>query len=71
MPDDIRATLESRGPMGADQARPPYQRNDYLAWIARARLQATRARRVAQMLDELEGGTLYMNMAWRPATRRT
>lgn len=71
MPDDIRATLESRGLMAAYEARPPYQRNDYLAWIARARLQATRARRVAQMLDELEGGTLYMNMAWRPATRRT
>lgn len=71
MPDDIRAALQARGLIAAYEARPPYQRNDDLAWITRARLQATRARRVAQMLDELEGGARYMNMAWRPATRRT
>lgn len=67
MPDDVRAALQSRRLMAAYEARPPYQRNDYLAWIARARLEATRAKRLAQMLDELEGGERYMKMAWRPA----
>lgn len=70
MPEDVRAALEARGLMAAYEARPPYQRNDYLAWIGRARREATRAKRLARMLDELAGGTHYMNMAWRPAAAR-
>ena len=49
----------------AYDARPPYQRNDYLAWIARAKRPETREKRVVQMLDELAGGTHYMKMKWR------
>lgn len=66
MPADVRAALDARGLMAAYQARPAYQRNDYLGWMARAKLDATRHKRLAQMLDELQGGTLYMNMAWKP-----
>jgi uncharacterized protein YdeI (YjbR/CyaY-like superfamily) len=51
--------------MAAYDARPAYQRNDYLGWIAQAKREETKAKRLAQMLDELERGGVYMNMAWR------
>lgn len=65
MPDDVRAEIEARGLMAAYRARPAYQQNDYLGWIARAKRPATRAKRLAQMLDELERGDAYMNMPYR------
>lgn len=68
MPDDIAARLTERGLRAAYDARPPYQRNDYLGWIARAKRPETREKRVVQMLDELAGGRLYMKMKWRPKT---
>lgn len=69
MPDDIAARLDALGLRAAYDARPPYQRNDYLGWIARAKRPETREKRVAQMLDELADGTLYMKMRWSPASR--
>ncbi len=69
MPEDVRAALEARGLMAAYRQRPPYQRNDYLGWILRAKRPDTRARRLAQMLDELKRGDRYMNMAHRPGRR--
>jgi uncharacterized protein YdeI (YjbR/CyaY-like superfamily) len=67
MPDDIRRALDERGVMAAYRQRPPYQQNDYVGWITRAKLPATRAKRLEQMLAELERGGVYMHMAW---TRR-
>jgi uncharacterized protein YdeI (YjbR/CyaY-like superfamily) len=66
MPDYVRDALVERGLMDAYRERPPYQRNDYLGWIARAKRPATQEKRLAQMLDELEAGDRYMKMAWRP-----
>ncbi|WP_395448559.1 YdeI/OmpD-associated family protein [Aminobacter sp. UC22_36] len=65
MPDWIRGELVSRDLLDAYEARPDYQRNDYLGWIDRAKLEATRRKRLDQMLDELEHGGVYMRMAWR------
>ena len=65
MPDDIRSALETRQLMPAYRERPPYQQNDYVGWITRSKLPATRAKRLAQMLDELERGGVYMHMKWR------
>ena len=65
MPASVRQALQARGLMAAYLERPPYQQNDYLGWIARAKLEATQHKRLNQMLDELEGGRLYMKMAWR------
>ncbi len=50
--------------MEAFQARPPYQRNDYLGWIDRAKRPETRERRLSQMLDELDAGDRYMKMGY-------
>ena len=51
--------------MEAYQARPPYQQNDYIGWITRAKLPATKERWLARMLDELEQGGVSMKMAYR------
>ena len=64
MPDYIRAALKERGLMDAYHSRPPYQQNDYIGWITRAKLETTKQKRLDQMLDELEGGKFYMNMVW-------
>lgn len=66
MPDFIREALTARGLMGAYQARPPYQQNDYIGWVTRAKQPATREKRLNQMLDELAGGDKYMKMAYHP-----
>lgn len=69
MPPFVRSALEGGGLMDAYRRRPPYQQNDYVGWIVGAKRDATRQKRLAQMLDELRQGDRYMNMAWRPAGR--
>ena len=64
MPDFVREALEERGLMALYQARPPYQRNDYLLWINKAQRDDTKQKRLAQMLEELEAGGVYMRMRW-------
>lgn len=66
MPADVREALTRHGLVQAYRARPPYQRNDYIGWITRARRPETRARRLAQMLEELTAGDRYMRMPYRP-----
>lgn len=69
MPAEVERALVDAGLMELYQARPPYQRNDYLGWIDRAKRPETKARRLQQMLDELEQGDVYMKMAWRAGRR--
>ena len=64
MPHDIAAVLDQRSLRAAYDARPDYQRNDYLAWIARAVRPETREKRLDQMLSERAAGHGYMNMRW-------
>ena len=66
MPAFVRAALVRNKLMSAYRERPPYQQNDYVGWITRAKLEPTRQRRLAQMLDELASGDRYMKMAYRP-----
>ena len=65
MPDYVRDELLERDLMAAFENRPPYQRNDYLGWIARAKRPETRAKRLAQMIDELTSGDRYMKMEYK------
>jgi uncharacterized protein YdeI (YjbR/CyaY-like superfamily) len=64
MPDFFREALEARGLMDAYRARPPYQQNDYIGWITRAKRPETQQKRLEQMLSELEQGDVYMKMNW-------
>ena len=66
MPDFIRAAIVEHGLMAAYRNRPPYQQNDYIGWITRAKREETREKRLAQMLVELAGGDRYMKMAYGP-----
>ena len=70
MPEDVKQALERRGLRAAYDARPAYQRNDYLAWITRSARADTRHKRLNQMLDELQKGGVYMRMD-HPASRRS
>ena len=65
MPDDVRRALVEHGVVAAYEARPAYQRNDYIGWITRAKRPETRAKRLTQMLEELAAGDRYMKMAHR------
>ncbi|MFC2072706.1 YdeI/OmpD-associated family protein [Chloroflexota bacterium] len=66
MPDFVGKALVERGLMDAYLSRPPYQRNDYLSWITRAKQEKIRHRRLNQMLDELVAGDSYMKMKYKP-----
>jgi uncharacterized protein YdeI (YjbR/CyaY-like superfamily) len=66
MPKGIRSLLVKHGVLEHYKERPPYQQNDYLGWIARAKLDMTKEKRINQMLDELKEGNKYMNMKWSP-----
>ena len=69
MPAFVEQALEERGLMVEYQARPAYQQNDYVGWINQAKLQATKEKRLRQMLEELEKGGVYMNMAHPPSRK--
>jgi uncharacterized protein YdeI (YjbR/CyaY-like superfamily) len=69
MPDDVRAELEEHGLMADYEARPYYQRNDYLGWITRAKRIETRRKRIEQMLRELDRGGVYMKMDHPPSRK--
>lgn len=64
MPDFVKEALVKHHLFEAYKNRPPYQQNDYLSWINRAKRPETKIKRLAQMLVELENGGLYMNMEW-------
>lgn len=64
MPDFVRHALDERGLREKYDARPPYQRNDYLIWISKVKRDETKQKHLAQMLDELESGGVYMGMQW-------
>ncbi len=69
MPDFVRDALLENDLMQLYRARPPYQQNDYIGWISRAKRPETREKRLAQMLAELEAGDKYMKMDYRPKQR--
>lgn len=66
MPDFVVDALYKHDLMEAYKSRPPYQRNDYLGWINRAKHPETKAKRLRQMLDELKRGDVYMKMKYNP-----
>jgi hypothetical protein len=71
MPDFVLEALTERGLLDAYRQRPPYQQNDYIGWINRAKRIQTKHKRLDQMLYELERGDLYMKMEYRPRGRKS
>ncbi|MBI2853646.1 MAG: YdeI/OmpD-associated family protein [Chloroflexi bacterium] len=70
MPEFVKDSIVRRGLLEAYRSRPPYQRNDYIGWISRAKQQKTQEKRLAQMLDELAAGDSYMGMKYKGARSR-
>lgn len=70
MPDDVLHALKSAEFVADCEARPAYQRNDYIGWITRAAPGETRTKRIEQMVSELKQGGVYMNMA-HPASAKS
>lgn len=66
MPDFVARALIEEGLRDQYDARPAYQRNDYLWWINSAKREETRQKRLSTMLAELRAGHGYMDMDWMP-----
>lgn len=69
MPAFVAEALRDANLLTAYRSRPEYQQNDYLGWINRARKEETKRKRLRQMLEELEQGGVYMNMAHPPSAK--
>jgi hypothetical protein len=69
MPGHVRGALAKRNLLDAFRARPDYQQNEYLKWIATASGPAMKQARLDQMLGELEAGTLFKGDAWAPPAK--
>ena len=67
MPIELNESLKRNKKAAAFFAAlaPSYQRQ-FIAWINAAKRAETRRKRLAQMLDELERGDVYMKMAYEP-----
>ncbi len=65
VPEYVEKAISERGLMERYLKRPPYQRNDYIGWITRAKREETRYKRLQQMLEELATGDRYMGMAYK------
>lgn len=67
MPGFVKQALQETALHRQYEARPPYQRNDYLWWINSAKRDETKQRRLSKMLAELSAGSGYMGMEWNPS----
>ncbi|MBP6631940.1 MAG: YdeI/OmpD-associated family protein [Kofleriaceae bacterium] len=66
MPGHVRAALDKRDLLEAFRARPRYQQDDYLKWLALAVGEAAKKARLAQFLDELAAGDKFKGEPWSP-----
>ena len=66
IPKFVMDALTQSGLLQAYKQRPPYQQNDYIGWINRAKRIETKMKRLDQMLDELSQGDVYMKMDYTP-----
>ena len=69
MPGNVSGALGKKNLMDAFRARPDYQQDGYLKWIATAAGPAAKQRRLDQMLDELEKGGLFKGESWTPPAK--
>lgn len=65
MPNFFRQALIENHVLNEYNARPSYQRNDYISWVNRAVMTATKQKRINQMIDELKRGSVYMKMKYK------
>ena len=66
MPEFVMNALLTHQLLTAFNARPAYQRDEYLGWIGRAQPEGMQHQRLIQMLDELQRGDVFMSLLFRP-----
>ena len=66
IPGFLKTALAKHNLTDAFQARPEYQRNDYLTWLDGAKLPEQRQARLTQLVEELGKGDVYMGQPWSP-----
>ncbi|MCB1829215.1 MAG: YdeI/OmpD-associated family protein [Gammaproteobacteria bacterium] len=71
MPEFVKHALSENGLTEAYRERPAYQQNDYLGWIQQAKMEETKQRRLAQMIEELKAGGIYMKMKYPASAKKT
>jgi uncharacterized protein YdeI (YjbR/CyaY-like superfamily) len=64
IPDYVVDALNESRLWESYKSRPPYQQNDYIGWINRARRQETKNKRIEIMLSKLRAGSGYMGLDW-------
>lgn len=69
MPGNVRGALAKKNLMDAFRARPDYQQNGYLKWIATAAGPTAKQQRLDQMLEELEKGGVFQGEPWTPPAK--
>ena len=62
LPSYIEKALNDNDVFDDYVKRPAYQQNDYISWIERAKREDTKNKRLAQMIEELKVGGIYMKM---------
>ncbi|MGB5326519.1 MAG: YdeI/OmpD-associated family protein [Pseudomonadales bacterium] len=62
IPPFVRKALKEQNLMECYKERAAYQQNDYIGWINQAKMEATKEKRLNQMLSELRQGGVYMKM---------
>jgi hypothetical protein len=66
MPGFVKTALAKEKLMDAYRARPDYQQAEYLGSINRAKGPEAKQKRLAQMIEELKKGDVYMEAEWHP-----
>ncbi len=66
MPGFVRKALEKHKLVDAFRARPAYQQNGYMGWIAEGKIQALMDKRLEQMIDELTKGNVFKGEPYTP-----
>jgi hypothetical protein len=69
MPGNVSGALAKTNLTDAFRARPDYQQNGYLKWIATAAGPTAKQQRLDQMLDELKKGGLFKGEPWTPPAK--
>ena len=64
MPGNVKGALAKHDLLAAFEARPDYQQNGYLKWIASAAGPTAKQQRLDQMLDELAKGGVFKGEPW-------
>lgn len=65
MPEEMKEALKREGLEEAYALRPPYQRNDYIAWVVEAKREETKKSRLEQMLQELRDQDKFKNQPYK------